>query len=121
MKASNFVESNADINTVCRRQSLPGSTGESGEGGATGSVLEDAALRLHVEELMNSAPQPALELDSVSFGYGKGAVLADLSLGLREENSFPCWGRAGQARARCCACWPGWRFRNATIRHVENR
>jgi len=71
---------------------------------------------------MNSAPQPALELDSVSFGYGKGAVLADLSLGLREGEFVSLLGRAGQARARCCACWPGWRFRNAdTSDTVENR
>ena len=48
---------------------------------------------------MNSAPQPALELDSVSFGYGTGAVLADLSLGLREGEFVSLLGPSGSGKS----------------------
>jgi NitT/TauT family transport system ATP-binding protein len=48
---------------------------------------------------MGSAAQPALELDSVSFGYGTGAVLADLSLGLREGEFVSLLGPSGSGKS----------------------
>jgi NitT/TauT family transport system ATP-binding protein len=48
---------------------------------------------------MGLAAQPALELDSVSFGYGTGAVLADLSLELSEGEFVSLLGPSGSGKS----------------------